>query len=381
MVGDFDSLAPNFRRAVDRWPEAPTLCNHYSAVVESYGGNGHGLIEAIKSFVECVCLTVLGEFGKPMPSANPSTTEMLVEALRVLGLSSTRGASKLDQVLSAHNRLSDALSEMRNENGPVAHGKDGFLDALTSNHLRAFLLTGDTLLALLLAALEGTDPDLQYTREPYERFVHLHERIDGSVTVESSVESEEDPPVLVVSVRTGSLSEGIELRIEPSRLLYAIDRAAYVELLASSSAEAVAAGVSKPSEKPMESYIVSSVTEEELPSAEIVPTYAGALVPLKAELQTYLGSLQMPEPTDRPEGADLVDSLLATAEANMAIDWGKREVLQARMKVAFKRTLTQFGIPDDAAKDCSGHLVTWFKIQSVGLSGRTEGAKDGEQLH
>src|SRR5207245_2632995 len=96
----------------------------------------------------------------------------------------TRGASKVDKLLSAHNRLTDALSEMRNENDPVAHGKDGFLETLTVNERRAFLLTADTILALLLSAYAGTEPDLQYTREPYDRFAHLHKRVDRTITVE-----------------------------------------------------------------------------------------------------------------------------------------------------------------------------------------------------
>ena len=212
------TLPPNLWRSRERWPEAPTLATHYEAVVSSYNGNGHGLVETVKSFIECVCITILGEFGKPMPSSNPSTTQLFVETLGVLGLENTRGASKFDRVLSAHNRLADALSDMRNQDGPVAHGKDGFLDTLTSNHTRAFLLTGDTLLCLLLSALEGKNPDLQFTREPYERFSHLHDWIDSSVTVESSVEDEEDLPVIVLTLRTASLSEGALTEAPRARL-------------------------------------------------------------------------------------------------------------------------------------------------------------------
>ena len=50
----FDAFVPQFRRAKDRWPEAPTLAQHYAAVVESYTGSGHDIIGSIKSFVECV---------------------------------------------------------------------------------------------------------------------------------------------------------------------------------------------------------------------------------------------------------------------------------------------------------------------------------------
>ncbi|RJP16692.1 MAG: hypothetical protein C4520_18080 [Candidatus Abyssobacteria bacterium SURF_5] len=366
MSTALDSIAPHFRRVADRWPDAQTLSNHYQAVVASYQGNQHGLVETVKSFVESVCLTILGEYGMPMPSSDASMTMMLVEALRLLGLQNTRGASKLDRILSAHNRLADALSEMRNVNGPIAHGKDGFLDSLTQNHVRTYLLTADTLLSLLLAAFEGTEPDLQFTREPYERFNHLHNRVDSSVTVNSAIEYEDDSPVLVISMKTGGLPDGIELRIEPSRLLYAIDRTAYIEILAASTVQAAASATA--GRKAEEMLVVSSPGPiEEEPASEVNRTYTGYLSPLTEELRRYVISLDLSATTPLPSGVSIIESVLGTAEANMGTDWKERESLQARMKVAFRRTLTQFGIPEGKAKEGAEHLVAWFKIQAIGL--------------
>jgi hypothetical protein len=370
-----DEIAPNYVRARDRWPEAPTLADHYEAVVSSYNGSSHGLVETVKSFTECVCLTILGEFGKPMPSSNPSTTELFVETLRVLGLENTRGASKFDRVLSAHNKLADALSDMRNENGPIAHGKDGFLDTLTSNHTRAFLLTGDTILCLLLSALEGKDPDLQFTREPYETFLRLHEQIDSSVTVESSVEDEEDLPVIVLTLRTPSLSEGLELRVEPSRLLYSIDRTAYIELLAASLPELLP--LERVVKEPQLTVKPLPATQDVWPTAQFVPSYQGILSPLRGELQRYLDSLDLATTPSGTGSTQLVDSLLATAERNMGIDWMEREALQARMKVALRRVLIQFGIAREEAVSCAEHLVSWFRIQAVGVpDGESKGGDE-----
>ena len=90
----FDAFVPQFRRARERWQEAPTLATHYDSVVKSYESNAYGIIASVKSFIECVCLTVLGEFGKTVPS-DASTTSLLSEALRTLGLDSGRGASKV----------------------------------------------------------------------------------------------------------------------------------------------------------------------------------------------------------------------------------------------------------------------------------------------
>ena len=367
-MDDLDVLAPHFRRAKERWSEAPALSNHYKTVAQSYEGGGHGLIGTIKSFIECVCLTILGEFGKPMPSSDPSTTELLVEALKSLGLQSSRGASKVDKLLSAHNRMTDTLSELRNESDPVVHGKDGFLDTLTANERRAFLLTADTILALLLAAHDGTEPDLKYTREPYERFVHLHERVDRAVTVESAIEDDEGRQLVVVTLRTGSLREGIELRVEPSRLLYAIDRTAYTELLASSAVEPEAApSPSEVTEEAQAAVEPTRVSESAPPVAAVVASYEGALSPLKETLVEYLESLGVSAGGGAPAGASLHDSLLATAAPYMGLDWTTREPLLASMKVALRRALVQFGIDRERADQGAEHLISWLKIQAVGL--------------
>jgi hypothetical protein len=362
-----DTLVPQFRRAVERWPDAPTLTKHYQALQESYYGTAYGLIGTIKSFIECACLTILGESGKAMPSADPSTTDLLVEALRCLGLENTRGASKVSKLLSAHNRLADTLSEVRNEGDPVVHGRDGFLDTLTANERRVFLITADTILALLLSAHDGTEPDLQYTREPYERFVHLHQRIDRSAAIESIVEDSEDSQTLVVTVRTNGLADGVKLRVEPSRLLYAVDRTAYVELLASASV------LQKPTQ-PLgtEVPITEDITElrrapEPPPaSGEAIQSYEGVLSPLKGALDQYLASLDL-KSNAALAGANLRDSLLAAADPHVGLDWQDREPLQAAIKVALRRTLLQFGIEREKAEWAANHLLTWLKIQAVGL--------------
>lgn len=367
-MDDFDSLAPQFRRAKDRWPDAPTLAGHYQAVLASNSGNGYGLIGTCKSFIESVCLTILGEFGKSMPSSDPSTTEMLVEALKVLGLQNTKGASKFDKVLSAHNKLADALSEMRNHHDPVVHGKDGFLDILTANECRAFLITSDTILALLLAAHDGTEPDLQYTREPYDRFIHLHERVDRSVEVDAQIEDDEDRQMVVLNLRTNNLRDGIQLRVEPSRLLYAIDRTAYVELLASSVVASQPLvpidEVTTPSDVPVE--VVPAATPPDV-TPEVVPAYEGILSPLKEILAQYLQSLGVDAMAEAANGANLRDSVLATAEQNMGLDWDTRETLQSAMKVALRRTLVQFGVARVLAEESAAHLLSWFKIQASSL--------------
>lgn len=366
---DLDALAPNYRRAQQRWPDAPTLTKCHEAMSACFASNGHGLVDHVKSFIESVCLTIMGELREPMPSATPSTTDLLVAALGPLGLRNTRGASKLDKVLSGFNKLADALSEMRDQNGPVAHGKDGFLDALTTDHARAFLHTGDAILGVLLSALEGKQPDLTVTREPYERFRHLNERIDRAVSVEARIDEDGERPMMVFSVATGPRGEGIELRVEPSRLLYGIDRSAYIEVLRTTDLAVMETREGEEEEETAAS--TEGVRPPELeaatvevPLAELVPAYRGRLEALRQGLTDFLTAEGVDSVPAAEGRVQLTDSLLATMEQNMGLDWRQREPLQARLKVACKRVLVQLGSDSSKAENLAERLVAWLRVQA-----------------
>lgn len=364
MTSEVDTLAPNYLRAKEHWPDAPNLSHCYREIVACYASASHGLVEHVKAMLESVCVTVLEEFGKTMPSSNPSTTELLVEALRPLGLYNTRGASKMDKVLSGYNKLSDALSEMRNEHGPVAHGKDGFLEALEADHARAFLHTGDTIIGLLLNALEGKEPDLSKTREPYERFPHHNDRIDRSVEVKATVDPDGDLSVVVLSITTGGAAEAIEIWVEPSRLLYGVDRSAYIEVLSTAAAE-----LADQEEEP-KTTVSERVEEARLapetdrwPLARVVTGYEGRFAVLRSGLESFLqGEGWSAEEAGEGED-DLVESLLTSMDHNLGLDWKNRELLQARLKVASRRLLVRFGFERQRAEEVAERFIAWLRIQ------------------
>lgn len=364
---DLDMLAPNYRRARQRWPNAVTLERGYEALVECFGGNGHGLVEHVKSYLESVCITILVEMGEPVPPSQPSSTELLVAALSPLGLRNSRGATKLDKVLSGFNRLTDAITEMRNETGALAHGKDGFLDPIAGDHARAFLHTGDAILAVLLNAFEGRQPDLVATREPYEAFPHLNERIDRVIGLVARIDEDGDRPTVVFLMATGRRDEAIELRVEPSRLLYGIDREAYVEVL--ETAELV---IGVPDGEPREGdagatdAIEMPIDDEGAPGvpvADVVETYSGTLDGVRGGVEAFLRAEGLDPSVVAADGGRLVDSVLATAAQSMAIDWKRREVMQAKLKIGCKRVLVQFGYAPEVAERLSEQLVGWFLIE------------------
>lgn len=360
MTFELDVVAPNYRRAERQWPGAPTLVGAYTTLAACAASDAYGLCEHVKSFIECVCVTILTEYDVAAPSGNPSTTELLVAALRSLGLQNTRGVSKLDKVLSAFNKLSDALSDMRNEHGPVAHGKDGFLAVIAADHARAFLHTGDAILSVLLNAIDGTEPALEATREPYERFASHHERIDGAVGVEARVDDEADQPFVVVTLRTNPRADPFELRFTPSQLLYGLQRLAYIDVLRSVD-EAPAPEPDEvpvlPAEAEPPALAVAPATP---PQPEFVPTYAGRLEPLRVPLGSLLAAEDWAAIDDSHELASLTDSLLATLDQNVGLDWKTRDTLRARVKVACKRVLTRFGIDAQPVEYGAERLLDWF---------------------
>ena len=373
-MADLNTLAPNYRRAQQRWPDAPILAKAYEALAECFSGSGHGLVEHVKSFIESVCRTILTEYNKTIQNSRPDTTELLVEALDSLGRRNTRGAEKLDKVLSELNKLTDALGAVRDNLGPVAHGKDGFLDPVSADHARTFLHVGDAIIGVLLNALEGKQPDLLVTREPYENFSHLNVRIDRAVAIEVRIDEDDDQPVAILSVARGSLDDAIDLRVEPSRLLFEIDRPAYVEMLKATDqptteaeADADDAGPKEAIPEPV-ALLTDKTTIEVGPATKLVPTYSGRLDKIRPGLEAFLVKEGVTL-SEAGAGADqLVDSLLATIEQNMGLDWEIRAQLQARLKLACKRVFVRFGYAPQAVGTIAKQMVAWLREHASGLT-------------
>lgn len=367
---DLDTLAPNYRRAQQRWPAAATLEEYYVALHTCFSNGEHGLVENVQSFIECICRTIIVETNGESPSSStPSTTELLVAALKSVGLHNTKQPNNLNKVLSGFNRLSGALSEMRNENGPVAHGKDGFIDPVSNDHARAYLHVGDAILGVLLGAFEGKQPDLRVTREPYETFKHFHDQIDRSASMEVWVDEENDGPIAVFSIAARPHGETIELRLVPSLLLYGTDRQAYVELMqttvfvaAESELDSGIGDEVMVAPEPDDS-IRDKATATTRPLTTLIPRYSGKLDTIRQDLRAFLTTLGL-DLADVSFGRErLVDSLLATAEQHMSLDWRISESKQARLKVAFKRVLFRFRFTKQRADEVTTRVVGWLREQ------------------
>lgn len=372
MSGTLDGIAPAFRAACERWPDAPNLQQHYRDLARTWEEEGSSVIELIKSFLECVCWTVLNELDAPKPdSSTPTTTELLSCVLDALGLRNQRGMGPLGKVISGHNKLAEGLNELRNLEGSVAHGKDGFLDAISTRHARVYLLSADSVVALILSAYDGKEPNLRTTREPPERFRHLNERIDSGCALDAEVDLEEG--VLVVRVQAGAQTreEAIELRVPPSELLYHLDRHAYVSVLESlrgvvSTEEEI---TSEPAAQE-ETVAAGAVTEEEPSGAQepapepskgqLLDDYQGRFRDKVHLLYDFIVHRLLDGRDDQGEQVRrFVNTLLSEMERLAVVDWARRQSEQAAVRVALKRLIRLAaidGLDDEAVKP----LLDWL---------------------
>ncbi|MGL6215303.1 abortive infection family protein [Billgrantia desiderata] len=222
---------PGIREACRHWQDAPMLQETFFALENAFSEENDACIDCAKAIVEVVCRIIIDELDSPVNSVKPKSTspdfgEWVGSAVRVLKLGENRN-KKFLKLVSQHHKLTSALGDLRNEAGPVSHGRDGFLEKLSSHHRRSAVLSADGIVAFLHHAYLEAELDYVRTREPYERFDHLHEVIDRHVAVSMEIEGDESP--LLRFLLPGG--DEITLAVEVSRLLYQLDRDAYVEAL------------------------------------------------------------------------------------------------------------------------------------------------------
>jgi len=178
-----------------------------------------------------VCRVIIDELDDPTQPAkpkeeNPSFGVWVSAAVRTLKLGDVRN-NAFQKLVSQHHKLTETLRVLRDDAGPVSHGKDGFIERLSSYHRRAAVLSADAIVAFLHQAYLETDLNLGQTREPYERLEKFNALIDGVVSMEVQIGEHGDLTV-TVNLPTGDF---IPITAPASRFLYQMDRQAYIEAL------------------------------------------------------------------------------------------------------------------------------------------------------
>lgn len=222
---------PGIRQACSHWRDAPMLQHTFASLETALAEENDACIDCSKAIVEVVCRVIVDELDSPVNPVKPQTAtpnfgEWVGAAVRVLKLGNNPDKRFL-KLVSQHHKLTTALGSLRNDAGPVSHGRDGFLEVLSVHHRRAAVLSADALVAFLHQAYIESEKNLARTREPYERFTEQHQLIDDNVSISASVD-EEGFLICDIALPSGDV---IPQRVEASRLLYLLDRDGYIEAL------------------------------------------------------------------------------------------------------------------------------------------------------
>lgn len=222
---------PGIREACSHWSDAPMLQQTFEALERSLSDNNDACIDCAKSIVEVVCRIVVDELDSPLSPVKPKESSpdfgvWVSSAVRVLKLGENQN-TKFLKLVSQHHKLTAALGDLRNDSGPVSHGRDGFLDRLSVHHRRSAVLSADAIVTFLYQAYVEAELDLVRTREPYERFSDFNKLIDERIGL--SAETDEDGFQYLHFVLPGG--DTFALQVDVSRLLFLLDREAYVDAL------------------------------------------------------------------------------------------------------------------------------------------------------
>lgn len=222
---------PGIREACSHLRDAPMLQQTFEELERALADDNDACIDSAKAIVEVVCQIILQELDSPSNPVRPAEAlptfgAWMSAAVRALKLGDVRH-NGFQKLVSQHKKLTDTLGELRNDAGTASHGREGFLQRLSVHHHRSAVLSADAIVTFLHQAYLEAELDLVRTREPYDRFDHLHGLIDAHVSLQEDVD---DEGFLTVDVTLPS-GDVLPLRVEASRLLYQLDRDAYVEAL------------------------------------------------------------------------------------------------------------------------------------------------------
>ncbi|MGZ8521456.1 MAG: abortive infection family protein [Candidatus Binatia bacterium] len=227
------SWYPAIHECCAYWSDAPMLQQTFEALERNFNDGNDACIDCAKSIVEVVCRVIIEELDDPASPLKPAEEspdfgKWVSAAVRILKLGDVRHTS-FQKLISQHHKLTTTLGTLRNDAGPVSHGKDGFIERLSTYHQRAAVLSADAIVAFLHQAYLEAEPNLARTREPYERFREQNALIDSwCVFTEQEID---DEGLLAVTIQLPNDAESLNIETTPSQFLFYLDRAGYIEAL------------------------------------------------------------------------------------------------------------------------------------------------------
>ena len=381
-------LIPGIHRACSHWKNALNLQQQCKGLEDAFNAGRDSTIDKVKGIVESVCKTILTERGVEFGESE-DLGEYISKTMNALELNQSRGTRQFQKIVSLHNKLATEINNYRNSSGVVAHGKDGYLDPLSQYHLRAALLAGDSIVSFLFESFRGLDPKLRHTREPHEKFEHLNKLIDGKAFVRA--ETDPDDGSLLVTI-SGPCIDDFEMRIPASRLLYDLDREAYIEVLSvigTETAQQVDEAITNLAENILEDI---SGGQDEVPPDDSKPTEQNkeardkppVETPLKGTSRTirrvtqYEGKysdhlhalyeflfhgVQLDDLLKAEDINDLSKTILSGFEQVESIDWQSHPSSLARVRTFLKKTGKLFGLDPERGKVFVEQVEEWLKTK------------------
>lgn len=234
---------PAIRECCAHWPHAAMLRQTFDALEESFENDNDACIDCAKAIVEVVCRVIIDELDDPAAPVkpkeeNPAFGAWVSTAVRVLKLGDIRD-NAFQKLVSQHHKLTETLRGLRDNAGPVSHGKDGFIERLSTYHRRAAVLSADAIVAFLHQAYTEAELNLARTREPYEHFRNQNALIDSWCGFRTAGVNEDG--LLEVAVALPDDADPITIEATPSQFLFQLDRMAYIEAFNASATASIAA--------------------------------------------------------------------------------------------------------------------------------------------
>jgi len=222
---------PGIREACGHWRDAPMLQQTFDAMERNLEQNNDACIDCAKTVVEVVCRVVVESFHtqqaplKPTQET-PSLSDWLTAAIRALKLGDVRD-DRFKKLVSSHHKLADALNDLRNKAGPASHGKDPYLARLAEHHRQGRPWKFAAINLLSVGVNIGLSLFFLLYCMKRHNMGQSNALIDAHVGL--AVDAEDgDSPTLRFLLPGG---DELPINIEVSRLLYQLDRGAYVEAL------------------------------------------------------------------------------------------------------------------------------------------------------
>lgn len=234
---------PAIRECCAHWRDAPMLQQTFGSLEESFSAENDACIDSAKCIVEVVCQIIVDELDSPAfrikpKEDNPPFGAWVSAAVRALKLGDVRSLA-FQKLISQHHKLTTTLGDLRNDAGPVSHGKDGFIEKLSIYHRRAAVLSADAIVAFLHQAYRETELNILRTREPYDRFLNQNDAINKWCGYTAAGIDEDGLLSVTVALPGDKDRDGLVIDVSPSQFLFQLDRPAYIEALnAARSAEA-----------------------------------------------------------------------------------------------------------------------------------------------